>query len=102
MTLAGASTASATPTYTVIGGANCKQVLKFCARSELECLTITGWSAGFISGFNWTKMTEDLSEIIEMKLLKSDMDIRIPFETIKNNLIKQCQVIPARTKLKPR
>lgn len=95
VTLVSATTVSATPTFTVIGGAKCKQVLKFCARSELECLTITGWSAGFISGFNWTYMTENLSEIVEMKLPKGTMDIAIPFGILKNNLIKHCDSHPS-------
>ena len=91
LAFANSNLVKAAPTHTVIGGANCNQVLKFCARSEIECLAITSWSAGFISGLNWTKMTEDLSEILKLKLPKSNMDVSIPFQTVKNDLIKKCQ-----------
>jgi hypothetical protein len=81
----------AAPTYTVIGGTTCKQVLKFCSQGKLECLIISSWSAGFISGHNWTKMNEDLTEIVRRKLPKSPMDVALPFEVVRDSLIKKCQ-----------
>ena len=54
LAFANSNLVKAAPTHTVIGGANCNQVLKFCARSEIECLAITSWSAGFILVW-WTK-----------------------------------------------
>lgn len=92
MTLISATMANAVPSYSVIGGGDCKQVLKFCARSDSDCATVALWSAGFISGFNWTYMTENLGEIVEMQKSKSTLDLAIPFETIQNELIKQCKL----------
>ena len=88
--------ANALPSSTLIGGGRCSDILKICSRSKLECLLAISWSAGFISGHNWSILLNDFTEV------DGDyhaMDIKIPFEDIQTKLLKKCKANPNSTQM---
>ena len=91
-----APTANALPSSTLIGSGRCSDILKICSRSKLECLLAISWSAGFISGHNWSILLNDVAEV------DGDyhaMDIKIPFEEIQTKLLKKCKANPNSTQM---
>lgn len=87
---------NALPSSTLIGGGRCSDVLKICSRSKFECALAISWSAGFISGHNWSILLNDFAKV------DGDyhaMDIKIPFEEIQTNLIKKCKANPSSTQV---
>jgi len=93
-------TANAVPSWTVIGGVSCSQLLKICSKGKLECMLATSWSAGFISGHNWNLLISNGLQLSIDGRKNHVMNSKIPFEDVQTQLIKKCKANPSSTQVK--